>query len=195
VVLLAACVWLLVRLVNPRPIVLIRSLAVGAAALIVLVVVAVVVPAGPAPAQPLTWSGTTLGGPWQTGSSRLRTAPLALANLGKGTYRVTVVETVNSATGRSSRLSVLTTPVQHVLVSNWFNLGHPTSMASMVVGIPPLDVAQEHVATLALPPTTSTRQTTVEFSTAAASVFSISVGVSAHSTLDVTSVQLEKTAN
>jgi hypothetical protein len=195
VVLLAGCVWLLIRLVNPRPIELLRSLAVGAAALVVLVLVAVVVPSGPAPAQPLTWSGTTLGGPWTTGSSPLRTAPLALANLGTGTYRVTVVETVNSATGRPSRLSVLTTPVQHVLVSNWFNLEHPTTMASMVVGIPPLDVAHEHVATLALPPTTSTRQTTFEFSTSAASVFSISVGVSAHSTLDVTSVELQKTTN
>ena len=195
VALLAACVWLLIRLVNPRPIQLVRSLAVGAVALIVLVVVAVVVPSGPAPAQPLTWPGTTFGSPWTTGSARLRTAPLALANLGTGTYRVTVVETVNSASGRPSRLSVLTTPVQHVLVSNWFNLGHPTTMASMVVGVPPLDVAHEHVATLALPPSTSTRQTTFEFSTSAASVFSISVGVSAHSTLDVTSVELQKTAS
>ena len=194
-VLLAGCVWLLIRLVNPRPIELLRSLAVGAAALVVLILVAVVVPSGPAPAQSLTWSGTTLGSPWTTGSSPLRTAPLALANLGTGTYRVTVIETVNSATGRSSRLSVVTTPVQHVVVSNWFNLGHPTTMASMVVGIPPLDVAHEHVATLALPPTTSTRQTTFEFSTTAASVFSISVGVSANSTLDVTSVELQKTAN
>ena len=101
----------------------------------VLAVVAVVVPSGPAPAQPLTWSGTTLGGPWKTGAARVTTAPLALANLGTGTYKVTVTETVNSATGRPSRLSVVTTPVQHVLVSNWFNLGHPTTMASMVVGV------------------------------------------------------------
>jgi hypothetical protein len=89
----------------------------------------------------------------------------------------------------------VTTPIQHVVASNWLNLGHPTTMASMVVGVAPLDVAHEHVATLALPPTTSTRQTTFEFSTSAASVFSISVGVSAHSTLDVTSVQLEKTSS
>ncbi len=195
VVLLVASVWLLVRLVTARPIRLVRGLVVGAASVIVLVVVAVAVPSGPAPAQPLTWPGTTFGGPWKTGSSRLTTTPLALANLGKGTFKVTVVETTNSATGRPSRLSVVTTPIQHVVVSNWFNLGHPTTMASMVVGIAPLDVAHEHVATLALPPATSTRQTTFEFSTSAASVFSISVGVSAHSTLDITSVQLEKTAN
>jgi hypothetical protein len=195
VVLIVAGVWLLVRLVTARPIQLVRGLIVGAASLIVLVVVAVLVPSGPAPAQPLTWPGTTFGGPWKTGNSRLTTAPLALANLGKGTYKVTVVETANSATGRPSRLSVVTTPIQHVVVSNWLNLGHPTTMASMVVGVAPLDVAHEHVATLALPPTTSTRETTFDFSTSAASVFSISVGVSAHSTLDVTSVQLEKTAS
>jgi hypothetical protein len=195
VLLLVATVWVLARLVNARPIQLVRGLVVGAAVLIVLVVVAVAVPAGPAPAQPLTWPGTTFGGPWKTESSRLTTAPLALANLGKGTYKVTVVETANSATGRPSRLSVLTTPMQHVVVSNWLNLGHPTTMASMVVSVAPLDVAHEHVATLVLPPTTSTRQTTFEFSTSAASVFSVSVGVSAHSTLDITSVQLEKTAN
>jgi hypothetical protein len=195
VVLIAALLWLLVRLVDPRPIELSRSLMAGAAALIVIVVVALVVPAGPLPATPLTWSGQSLGGPWKTGEARLRTAPLALANLGSGTYEVTLQESVESVSGRPSRLSVLTTPSRRIVVSNWFSLEHPTAMASLVVAPAPLDVAQEHVSTFVLTPTTSTRQTKLEFSTSAASVFSVSVGVNPDSTLDVTSLELQKIAN
>ena len=194
-VLVAALVWLLVRLVNPRPIEVARSLVAGAAALIVIVVVALVVPSGPVPAAPLTWSGQSLGGPWEAGVSRVRTAPLALANLGTGTYEVTLVESVDSASGRPSRMSFLTTPNRRIVVSNWFSLAHPTSMTQLVVAPAPLDLAQEHVSTLVLTPTTSTRQTTLEFSTSAASVFSVSVGVSPNSTLDVTSLELQKIAN
>ena len=87
VVLIGALTSLLVRLVNPRPIDAARSLVVGAAAVIVVVVIALVVPSGPSPAAPLTWSGQSLGSPWQTGESRVRTAPLPLANLGTGTLR------------------------------------------------------------------------------------------------------------
>ena len=194
-VLVAALVWLLVRLVNPRPIEAARSLVAGAAALIVIVVVALVVPSGPAPAAPLTWSGHSLGSPWEAGVSRVRTAPLALANLGTGTYEVTLVESVDSASGRPSRMSFLTTPNRRIVVSNWFSLAHPTSMTQLVVAPAPLDLAQEHVSTLVLTPTTSTRQTTLEFSTSAASVFSVSVAVSPNSTLDVTSLELQKIAN
>jgi hypothetical protein len=68
-------------------------------------------------------------------------------------------------------------------------------MTQLVVAPAPLDLAQEHVSTLVLTPTTSTRQTTLEFSTSAASVFSVSVAVSPNSTLDVTSLELQKIAN
>jgi hypothetical protein len=195
VLLIAALVWLLVRLVDVRPIEVVRSLAVGAAALVVVVVVALVVPGGPSPATPLTWAGQSLGGPWKTWDSRVRTAPLALATLGTGTYEVTLTENVDSTSGSPSRMSFLTTPIRRVLVSNWFSLRHPTSMASMSVAPAPLDLAQEHVSTLVLPPSTSTRQTTLTFSTSAASTFSVSVGVGPQSTLDVTSIELQKTAN
>ena len=195
VVLVAAVVWLLARLVNPRPLEVARGLVVGTAALVVIVVVGLVVPAGPLPAAPLTWSGQTLGGPWETGATRIRTAPLTLANLGTGTYEVTLTESVDSASGRPSRMSFLTTPGRRIVVSDWFSLGHPTTMANLVVTPAALDVAQGHVSTLVLTPTTSTRQTTLEFSTAAASAFSVSVAVSPHSTLDVTSLELQKIAN
>ncbi len=195
-VLIAALVWLLVRLVDSRPIEVVRSLEVGAAALVVVVVlVALVVPVGPSPATPLTWAGQSLGGPWKTGDSRLRTAPLPLANLGTGTYEVRLTESVDSTSGSPSRMSFLTTPIRRILVSNWFSLRHPTSMAAMSVAPAPLDLAQEHVSTLVLPPSTATRQTTLTFSTSAASTFSLSVGVGPNSTLDVTSIELQKTAN
>ncbi len=198
VVLIAALVGLLIRLVDPRPIQVARSLIAGTAALIVIVVVALValvVPTGPPPATPLTWSGQSFGSPWETGNSRVRTAPLAVANLGTGTYEVTVTESVDSASGSPSRMSFLTTPIRRIVVSNWFSLEHPTSMANLVVAPAPLDLAQEHVSTLLLPPSTATRQTTLTFSTSAASTFSVSVGVGPNSTLDVTSIELQKTAN
>ena len=195
VALTAALVWLLVRLVDPRPIAVARSLVAGATALIVIVVVALVVPVGPPPATPLTWSGQSLGGPWESGDARVATAPLAIANLGTGTYKVTLIESVDSASGRPSRMSFLRTPSRRILVFNWFNLEHPTTMADLIVTPPPVDVAQGHVSTLVLTPTTSTRQTTFDFSTSAASVFSVRVVVSPNSTLKVTSLELQKLAN
>ena len=195
VILTAALVWLLIRLVNPRPMAVARDLIAGATALIVIVVVALVVPSGPPPATPLTWSGQSLGGPWQTGDSSVRTAPLPLANLGTGSYEVTLVERVDSASGRSSRMSFVRTPSHRILVSDWFSLEHPTTMADLVVAPAPLDVAQEHVSTLVLTPTSSSRRTTLEFSNSGASDFSVSVAVSPNSTLDVTSLELQKIAN
>jgi len=65
----------------------------------------------------------------------------------------------------------------------------------MVVAPAPLDLAREHVSTLLLTPSTSTRHTTLKFSTSAASAFSVSVGVAPNSTLKVTSLELQKIAN
>jgi len=143
----------------------------------------------------LTWSGQSLGSPWQTGDARVRTAPLALANLGTGSYEVTLTESVDSTSAGPSRVSFLTTPSRRIVVSNWFSLRHPTTMDAMTVVPAPLDLAQDHVSTLLLTPSTSTRQTTLKFSTSAASVFSVSVGVAPHSTLDVTSLELHKISN
>jgi hypothetical protein len=193
--LVAVLVWLLVRLADPRPIEVARSLLVGVGSLVVILIVALVVPTGPPPAAPLTWPGQVLGAPWTASESRLRTTPLPLANLGTGTYEVTVNESVDSASGRPARMSFLTTPSERPVVSNWFSLTHPTTMDQLVVAPPPLDIAQERVRTLVLPPTTTTRQSTLEFSTSAASVFSLSVAVSPNSTLDVVSLTLQKTAN
>ena len=195
VVLIGALTALLVRLVHPRPIDLARSLVVGAGAVIAVVVIALVVPSGPLPATPLTWSGQSLGSPWQTGEARVRSAPLALANLGTGNYEVTLTESVDSTAAAPSRVSFLTTPSRRIVVSNWFSLRHPTTMDAMTVVPAPLDLAQDHVSTLLLTPSTSTRQTTLKFSTSAASVFSVSVGVAPHSTLVVTSLELQKISN
>ena len=194
-VLVVALTWLLVRLVNSRPIEVARSLTVGAVALVAVVVVALVIPAGASPSTSLTWTGQSLGGPWKTTDSRLRTAPAALVDVGTGNYEVTVTETLTSTSGSASRLSFVTTPIKRILVSNWFSLRHPTTMVYMSVAPAPLDLAQEHVSTLVLSPSTSTRQTTLMFSTSAAATFSVSVGVGANSTLDVASIQLKKISN
>ena len=194
-VLVVALTWLLIRLVDSRPIQVVRGLSVGAVALVAVIVVALVVPAGPSPSTSLTWTGQSLGGPWTTTDSRLRTPPAALVDVGTGTYEVTVIESLNSASGSTSRLSFLTTPIKRILVSNWFSLRHPTTMVYMSVAPAPLDLAQEHVSTLVLPPSTATRETTIMFSTSGAATFSVSVGVGPNSTLDVASVQLKKIAN
>jgi hypothetical protein len=68
-------------------------------------------------------------------------------------------------------------------------------MLYMSVAPAPLDLAQEHVATVVLPPSTTTRQTTFTFSTSGAATLSISAAVGANGTLDVTSLQLQKTSN
>jgi hypothetical protein len=195
VVLVVALTWLLVRLTSARPIVLARAVTVGAAALVLVVIVAFVVPSSPAPAAPLTWSGQFLGSPWKAGDSRLRTAPAPLVDVGAGTYKVTMTDSVDSPSGTSSAMSFVTTPTRRILVSNWFSLRHPTSMVYMSIAPAPLDLAQEHVATVVLPPSTSTRQTTFTFSTSGAATLSISAGVGANSTLDVTSLQLQKTSD
>jgi hypothetical protein len=120
---------------------------------------------------------------------------LSLANLGTGTYKVTVTGSLESTSSRSSRMSFLTTPSHRPVVSNWFSLAHPTTMNQLVVGIPPLDVAHGNVSTLVLTPTTSTGRTTFEFSVSGASVFSVSVAVGPNSTLNVVTLTLQKTAN
>ncbi len=63
-----------------------------------------------------------------------------------------MTESVDSASGSPSRMSFLTTPIRRIVVSNWFSLEHPTSMANLVVAPAPLDLAQEHVSTLAAAP-------------------------------------------
>ena len=143
----------------------------------------------------MTWAGQSLGSPWKTGDSRLRTTPAALVDVGAGTYEATVTESVESPSGSLSRISFVTTPIQRILVSNWFSVRHPTSMAYMSVVPAPLDLAQEQVATLVLPPSPSVHHTTLKFTTSVASTFSVSAGVGAHSTLDVTSIELQKIAN
>jgi hypothetical protein len=92
-------------------------------------------------------------------------------------------------------MSFVTTPIRRILVTNWFSLRHPTSMEFMSESVPPLDLAYEHVATVVLRPSTATRQTTFSFSTSGAATLSISAGVGANSTLDVTSLELQKTSN
>ena len=99
-----------------------------------------------------------------------------------------MIESVDSPSGSLSRMSFVTTPIQRILVSNWFSLRHPTSMAFMSVAPAPLDLAQEHVSTLVLPASTSTRETTITFSTSGGATFSVSAGVGPNSTLDVTSI-------
>jgi hypothetical protein len=194
-VLIGGIFWLLIRLANPRPISAARSLIAGSGAVVVLVIVALVIPIGPRPAAPLQWTGQSLGGPWTTGNSGIRTSPLPLATVGAGTYDVTVTARVESNSGRPARMSFLTTPSQRVVVSNWFSLAHPTTMNQLVVAPPPLDVAHEHVSIVALSPTTSARRTTIEFSSSAASVFSVSVAAAPNSTLNVVSLELQKTGN
>ncbi|MFZ0249572.1 MAG: hypothetical protein WAL61_06470 [Acidimicrobiales bacterium] len=195
VVLVVGFTWLLVRLTSARPIELRRVVTVGAGAVVLVVLVAFVVPSSPAPAASLTWSGQYLGSPWKAGDSRLRTNPTPLVDVGAGTFKVTLTESVDSPSGAPSRMSFVTTPIRRILVTDWLSVRHPTSMRYMTIAPAPLDLAQEHVATLVLPPTTSTRQTTFSFSTSGAATLSFSAGVGANSTLDVTSMQLQKTSD
>jgi hypothetical protein len=116
-------------------------------------------------------------------------------DVGAGAYKVTLTESVESPSGSPSRMSFVTTPIRRILVTNWLSVRHPTSMLYMSVAPAPLDLAQEHVATVVLPPSTTTRQTTFTFSTSGAATLSISAAVGANGTLDVTSLQLQKTSN
>ena len=194
-VLVVALTWLLIRLVDPRPIEWARGLAVGGGAVVVVVVLALVVPSGSLPSAPLTWSGQTIGSPFVSGNARVRTSPLDLGSVGTGTYEVTLTEKLTSASGAASRVSFQTTPGHRIVVSNWFSLRHPTSAAVMTVSAPPLDLAHEHVATVLLRQSASVRQTDVTFSTTAASVFSFNVGLGANSRLQIVSMQLRKLTN
>ncbi|HEY1831222.1 MAG TPA: hypothetical protein VGG38_13375 [Acidimicrobiales bacterium] len=107
-----------------------------------LVIAAVIVLAvGPTRTQPttsLSWSGAEVGGaPWSATQQPITTAPIELADVGPGTYRLTIHYAALLSTGLSSA-TLMATPTQHVVVAGWFTPHHPTDAALLQVTAPPV---------------------------------------------------------
>jgi hypothetical protein len=190
-------VFLLDRLARPRPFHIPNIL--GACALLV-VMVGVVVVIGPVdkfPNAPATFTSAVLGGPWDSHNSFTPATAVPFIDAGPGLYQATVAEQLSSTSGSPTRISFISTPIERNLVSNWFSLGHPTSMENMMVSAAPPDVAAGQATTLRIagsPHSDGVHSVQLRFSLRAASVVSFRVTLGADSDLTISSVELRKIA-
>lgn len=174
--------------------------AVGATGVCVVLIVA----AGPMrelPSAPLRWSVSEIGGPWIATKHRARFGPTQITTGGVGLYEVKITAPVvsgPSGSSRSAEFSVLTSPVERSVVSNWFTPKNPTSASEIEVYPHRLNLSNVQVATASFGKVSRvarSRSATIYVHIARPSVFSFRVTVSPMSTLTVTSVELSKVSN
>ena len=195
IVVLAAAVWLLIRLCRPAPLRALPMVVVGATVALVIATVAVAGSAGDLPAHPLTWPGADLGSPWSPGDISYRYQPIQLVVVGAGHYRATLGYRLSGAAGRPPVVSLLATPWRRAVVSKWLEWPRPTDASLMVVKQAPLDLGRAVVsrAPLRSPPGRS-ESAVFQFSVTGPSTLSFEVHVPARADLVVRALSLTKTS-
>lgn len=196
ILVLAAAVWLLVRLCRPAPLRAMPMVVLGATVALVIAAVAGVGSRGDLPAHPLTWSGANLGSPWSPGDISYRYQPIPLAVVGAGHYRAVLGYRLSVSASRPPVVSLLATPWRRAVVSRWLVWPRPTDASLMVVKQAPLDLGRAVVnhATLTSPSGRSA-STVFRLSLAGPSTLAFEVGVPARADLVVQGLSLTKTSS
>jgi hypothetical protein len=137
VVILAAASALMYRLTRAEKLRLSRPLIGAALATVVALGIAISLPLRTQPTAPLAIDPATHGSPWSATDQTITTPPIGIANVGPGSYRVTM--SYGAAPGSGPAVATLmATPPQHVVASGWFTPSHPTDAALFKAAYPPL---------------------------------------------------------
>jgi hypothetical protein len=178
-------------------------LAVPLALAVLAALVVAVGPSRRAPQSSLSWSGTSLGGPWSGGGPSSSPAqpmsypPVELVDVGAGTFRATL-DYACVPGSPTATAALVATPEDRSVVADWLTLAHPTDAALLSVTAPPLDLAAEHTARVRLrPPTTAggARRATIAITTDGASVLSFQVTVPSGGSYSASSLSLIEVAS
>jgi hypothetical protein len=193
---LAAVVWLLVRLCRPDPIRPLPIVVVSGAIVLFVSAVAIFGPVNTLPARPQTWAGADLGSPWAPGDISYRYPPIELLDIGRGSYEGVFTYKLTESSLPSPTISLLVTPSKRAMVSKWLIWRHPTDASPMIVVTAPLDIRQGVASTVSLGTVASSGQSaTFHLSVTRQSTLSFEVHLSAHSELDAKTLRLEKVSN
>ena len=192
---LGALAWaLLVGLARERPLRPPIRTAVVAGLLAAGLAAGLLLPQRTQPSAPLAFAGADLGAPWSAAGQPMTTPPLALAEVGPGTYRVSLSYAPNG--GASDGLAaIMATPVAHVVVSGWFTPSHPTDAALLHTAVPPLAAGTGPAARLTLLAAAGRHDGSVRLSVTHDSVLSFFVTVGAGSAFAASSLTITKLAS
>ncbi len=171
-----------------------RRTAVVAGLFVAALVAGLLLPVRTQPSAPLAFSGTDLGAPWSAAGLPLTTAPLPLAEVGPGTYLVSLSYAPNGG-ARDGQAAVMATPLPHVVVSGWFTPGHPTDAALLHTVVPPPAAGAGPAHRLTLLASTGHHDGAVSISVTHDSVLSFFVTVGAGSTFAASSLTITKVAS
>jgi hypothetical protein len=195
VLLVAAAVLVLGRLLAPGPIRFGPLAATLAAVALAAGLMAAVGPAQDRPQSSLSWTGADLGAPWSSGDSPTTFPPVELVDVGSGTYRATLVYATDPGTP-PAKASLLVTPVERSVTAHWLTLAHPTDAALLSVTAPTLDTSDPHYRTVTLrppgPSSAAHRTVSIEITSHRAAVLSFVVQVSPGASYGATSLTLTK---
>jgi hypothetical protein len=193
VVLLAAAVWLLVRLCRPAPLRPVPVLVVGSVAVLLIAGMVVIGPIDELPPQPQTWSGADLGSPWSPGVVSYRYLPIRLLDVDAGRYRAVLTYALSGSSAQPSVVSLVATPSKRDVVSKWLVWRHPTDASLTVVQLAPLDLGQAMTSTVVLTHAAS-QSATFHLSLTVPSTLSFEVRVPADAQLSAGTLSLAKTS-
>jgi hypothetical protein len=192
-VLLGLCTAVLVRLTRARPFRPSTRTAAAVGVAVVTLAVGVLLPVRSQPLSPLAFTGSDLGAPWSGAGQLLTTAPASLAEVGPGTYRVTLAYAPNPG-AQPGRATVMATANPHVVVAGWFTPRHPTDAARLQTAVPTLAAGSGQQAGFDLSARGGRHQRSVRISVTHDSVLSFYVTVGAGSTFAATSLTITKVA-
>jgi hypothetical protein len=191
VVVLAVAFAVVYRMTRADEFRLTTSIVVGAMATVVALGVAVSLPLRTQPSSPLTFSPAALGAPWSGNGQPVTTNPVALADVGPGTYRL--VLSYGAALGsQAATATVMATAQPHVVVSGWFTPRHPTDAALLKVSEPGVAPGTGRMATARLSAAGGERRATLTIHVVHQSVLTFYVTVGASSSVAATSLTLTK---
>jgi len=159
-----------------------RLAAVPIGLTVVAVVLVLVGPTRTLPTAPLTFTSADIGAPWTSTTQPLSTAPVELAQVGPGTYRLTLHYGAAPGSGNATATLMATDP-QHPVVSDWFTPHHPTDAALLRVSAPPIDLAVGSAAHVTLVGSATQRQRSLTLRVAHQSALSFFVTLSAHTSV------------
>jgi hypothetical protein len=155
-----------------------RVVAVPIGATVVALVLVLAGPTRTLPTGPLSFTSADVGAPWTSTTQPLTTTPVELAQVGPGTYRLTL--NYGAAPGSSNATATLmATDPQLPVVAGWFTPHHPTDAALLSVSVPPIDLAVGTAAHVTLSGSASHRQGSLTLTVAHQSALSFFVTLGA----------------
>jgi hypothetical protein len=191
VLLAGAATWLVLLLTRAER----RLVGASLAGVAVLAAAAVAVLAfGPSrtePSSPLAISPAQVAAPWTSTAFPANFVPAALSTVGPGTYRLTMTYAGIPDSGRAV-VHLESTSIEHLVVSGWLTVHHPTDAAYLTVASPPLGPVLDRSTALTLQALGHPVRSSLVITVDDQSLLSLQVSEGAHSSYTASSLVLTK---